>query len=83
MWGCNVTLAAAGHSVTLLLGVLTAVSVSTYVIDAISRFSAVYQALDILAAFHRWFGYALSPRQRSTSAAALVTGAAQVRLRHT
>lgn len=55
--GLYVTLFAVGHSVTLLLGVLTDISISSYVIDAIIGFSVVYKALDNLGAFKRWFGY--------------------------
>ena len=54
--GLYVTLFAVGHSVTLLLGVLADISISSYVIDAIIGFSVVYKALDNLGAFKRWFG---------------------------
>lgn len=54
--GLYVTLFAIGHSTTLLLGVLTGVSVSPYVIDAIIGFSVVYKALDNMGAFKQWFG---------------------------
>ena len=57
-----VTLFAAGHSVTLLAGVLTGVSVNAYLIDAIIGLSVVYKALDNLRAFDRWFGRAPNPR---------------------
>lgn len=57
-----VTLFAVGHSVTLLTGVLTGVSVSAYVIDAIIGLSVVYKALDNLRAFERWFGRSPNPR---------------------
>jgi hypothetical protein len=55
--GLYVTLFAVGHSVTLLLGVLSNISISSYVIDAIIGFSVVYKALDNLGAFQRWFGH--------------------------
>ncbi len=51
-----VTLFAIGHSSTLILGVLTKVSVSPYLIDAIIGFSVAYKALDNVGAFPRWFG---------------------------
>lgn len=51
-----VTLFAVGHSATLILGVLTKVSVSPYLIDAIIGFSVAYKALDNVGAFPRWFG---------------------------
>jgi copper/silver efflux system protein len=54
--GVYVTLFAIGHSTTLLLGVLTGVSVSAYLIDAIIGLSVVYKALDNLGAFRAWFG---------------------------
>ncbi len=48
---------------------LTNVSISVYVIDAIIGFSVVYKALDNLGAFQRWFGY-----QPDTCAATLIFG---------
>ncbi len=57
-----VTLFAVGHSVTLLAGVLTGLSVNAYVIDAIIGLSVVYKALDNLKAFERWFGRSPNPR---------------------
>ena len=67
--GVYVTLFAVGHSTTLLLGVLTGVSVSSYLVDAIIGLSVVYKALDNLGAFQRWFGV-----QPSTRAATLIFG---------
>lgn len=67
--GVYVTLFAVGHSTTLLLGVLTGISVSAYLIDAIIGLSVVYKALDNLGAFRRWFGF-----QPSTKAATLIFG---------
>ncbi|MDG9927757.1 MULTISPECIES: HupE/UreJ family protein [Pseudomonas] len=67
--GLYVTLFAAGHSITLLFGVLSNISISSYVIDAIIGFSVVYKALDNLGAFQRWFGY-----QPDTRAATLIFG---------
>ena len=67
--GVYVTLFAIGHSTTLLLGVLTGVSVSAYLIDAVIGLSVVYKALDNLGAFQRWFGV-----QPNTKVATLVFG---------
>ncbi|MBA3888987.1 MAG: HupE/UreJ family protein [Gemmatimonadaceae bacterium] len=67
--GIYVTLFAVGHSTTLLLGVLTGVSVSAYLIDAIIGLSVAYKALDNIGAFQRWFGF-----QPSTKAATLIFG---------
>ena len=67
--GVYVTLFAVGHSTTLLLGVLTGVSVSAYLVDAIIGLSVVYKALDNLGAFQRWFGV-----QPNTKVATLVFG---------
>ena len=67
--GVYVTLFALGHSTTLLLGVLTKVSVSAYLVDAIIGLSVVYKALDNLGAFRRWFGV-----QPNTKAATLIFG---------
>jgi hypothetical protein len=64
-----VTLFAVGHSVTLLFGVLTGVSVSAYLIDAIIGLSVVYKAFDNLGAFRRWFGV-----QPNTKAATFAFG---------
>ncbi len=67
--GLYVTLFAVGHTVTLLLGVLAEITISSYVIDAIIGFSVVYKALDNLGAFQRWFGH-----QPNTKAATLIFG---------
>jgi hypothetical protein len=67
--GLYVTLFAVGHSTTLILGVLTGVSVSAYLIDAIIGLSVVYKALDNLGAFPKWFGI-----QPDARAATLVFG---------
>jgi len=52
-----VTMFAVGHSITLLLGVLTGIQVNAYLIDAIIGLSIVYKALDNLGAFQKWFGF--------------------------
>jgi hypothetical protein len=68
-----VTLFAVGHSVTLITGVLTGVSVSAFLIDAVIGLSIVYKALDNLGAFPRWFG--VTPDARvATLAFGLVHG---------
>jgi hypothetical protein len=64
-----VTMFAVGHSVTLLAGVLSGISVNAYLIDAIIGLSVVYKALDNLGAFQRWFGV-----QPNTKAATLIFG---------
>lgn len=64
-----VTLFAVGHSTTLLLGVLTGVSVSSFLIDAIIGLSVVYKALDNLGGFRVLFGF-----QPDTRAATLIFG---------
>lgn len=67
--GIYVSLFAIGHSTTLLFGVLTGVSVSAYLVDAIIGLSVVYKALDNLGAFQRWLGV-----QPNTKAATLIFG---------
>ena len=67
--GIYVTLFAIGHSSTLLLGVLTNISVSSYLVDAIIGLSVVYKALDNIGAYRRWFGF-----QPSTKAATMIFG---------
>jgi HupE/UreJ protein len=67
--GLYVTLFAVGHSTTLLIGVLTGLSVSPYLVDAIIGVSVVYKAMDNLGAFQAWFGF-----QPSTKAATLLFG---------
>ncbi len=69
--GIYVTMFAIGHSVTLLVGVLTNISVSSYLVDAIIGLSVVYKALDNMGAYQRWFGF-----QPSTKAATLIFGLA-------
>ena len=64
-----VTMFAVGHSTTLLLGVLTGISVSSYLVDAIIGLSVVYKALDNMGAYQRWLGF-----QPDTKAATLIFG---------
>ncbi len=67
--GIYVTMFAIGHSATLLFGVLSNVSVSSYIVDAIIGLSVVYKALDNMGAYQRWFGV-----QPDTKLATLVFG---------
>ena len=67
--GIYVSLFAVGHSATLMFGVLTGVSVSSYLIDAIIGLSVVYKALDNLGGFKRWLGF-----QPNTKAATFAFG---------
>jgi low affinity Fe/Cu permease len=64
-----VSLFAAGHSVTMLLGVWYGWGINAYIIDAIIGLSVVYKALDNLGAFRVWFGV-----QPDTKAATLLFG---------
>ncbi len=64
-----VSLFAAGHTITLLLGTLMEISVSAYLIDAVIGLSIVYKALDNMGAYQRWFGY-----QPNTRAATMIFG---------
>lgn len=60
---------AVGHSLTLIIGVLTGVGVNAFVIDAIIGFSVAYKALDNMGAFRRWFGV-----QPNTKVATMIFG---------
>jgi len=64
-----VTLFAVGHSVTLLVGVLSGLHVNAFLVDAIIGLSVVYKGLDNIGAFQRWFGF-----QPNTKAAVLIFG---------
>jgi len=55
--GTYVTLFAVGHSVTLLLGVLSGLHVNAFLIDAVIGLSVVYKALDNMGAFQRILGF--------------------------
>jgi hypothetical protein len=52
-----VSLFSLGHSLTLLLGVLSGAHVDPYAIDAIIGLSVVYKGLDNLGALRRWLGF--------------------------
>ena len=68
--GIYVTLFAIGHSTTLLFGVLTGVTVSSYLIDAIIGLSVVYKGLENIGAF------AKLPVQIDSRVAVLIFGLA-------
>jgi hypothetical protein len=57
----SVTLFAAGHSVTLLWGVLGGVHANPYAVDAIIGLSVVYKALENIGALRR-MGVGIDPR---------------------
>jgi len=58
-----------GHSLTLLFGVLSQVSIDAYLIDAIIGFSIVYKGFDNLGGFKKVFGF-----EPNTKAAVLIFG---------
>ncbi|ORU89521.1 MAG: hypothetical protein A6F71_00710 [Cycloclasticus sp. symbiont of Poecilosclerida sp. M] len=64
-----VSLFTLGHSITLLLGVLTNVAVNAYIIDAIIGLSIVYKGFDNLGGFKRLMGF-----EPNTKAAVLIFG---------
>lgn len=51
-----------GHSLTLLFGVLSQVSIDAYLIDAIIGFSIVYKGFDNLGGFKKVFGFEPNPK---------------------
>jgi hypothetical protein len=57
-----VTCFAAGHSITLLAGVLRGVHVNPYLVDALIGFSVVYKAFDNLNGFPTLFGWEPNPK---------------------
>jgi hypothetical protein len=57
-----VTCFAAGHSITLLAGVLSGVHVNPYLVDALIGFSVVYKAFDNLNGFRTLFGWEPNPK---------------------
>jgi hypothetical protein len=64
-----VTMFTLGHSVTLLLGVLSDIQVNAYLIDAIIGLSVVYKGFDNLGGFKRCFNW-----QPNTKLAVLIFG---------
>ncbi|MES2933565.1 MAG: HupE/UreJ family protein [Pseudomonadota bacterium] len=67
--GIYVTLFAAGHSTTLLLGVLNGWQLNPYFVDAIIGLSIVYRAFDNLGGFKKFLGV-----QPNKKAAVLIFG---------
>ncbi len=57
-----VTLFALGHSITLLIGVLSGFQVNAYLIDAIIGLSIVYKAFDNLGGFQQLFGFNINSK---------------------
>lgn len=58
-----------GHSITLLFGMLSNISVNPFLIDAIIALSIVYKGFDNLGGFKQLFGF-----QPNTKAAVLIFG---------
>ena len=58
-----------GHSATLLFGVMSNISINSYLIDAIIALSIVYKGFDNLGGFKRFFG-----TQPNTKVAVLIFG---------
>jgi len=58
-----------GHSITLLLGVMTDIKLNVFLIDAIIALSIVYKGFDNLGGFKKFFG-----KQPNTKAAVLIFG---------
>ena len=58
-----------GHSITLLLGVMTDIQLNIFLIDAIIALSIVYKGFDNLGGFKKFFG-----KQPNTKAAVLIFG---------
>ena len=57
-----VSLFSAGHSITLLTGVLIGLGLNSYLVDAVIGLSIVYKAFDNLGGFERTLGYRPDPR---------------------
>ncbi|KYG74327.1 hypothetical protein AWW68_15525 [Roseivirga spongicola] len=58
-----------GHSITLLVGVMTNMAINAYLIDAIIAISIIYKGFDNLGGFQRFFS-----KQPNTKAAVLIFG---------
>lgn len=67
--GIYATLFAVGHSLTLIISVLTDLQINGHLADAAIGISVVYKALDNLKAFQRWFGF-----QPNAKSAVLIFG---------
>ena len=57
-----VSLFTLGHSITLLIGVLSHIQVNAYLIDAIIGLSVVYKGFDNLSGFKHFFGFSPDPK---------------------
>jgi len=57
-----VTLFAAGHSITLLIGVLAELQVNAYLIDAIIGLSIVYKAFENIGGFKNLLGFEINTK---------------------
>jgi hypothetical protein len=57
-----VTLFAAGHSLTLLAGVLGGINVNVWLVDALIGLSVVYKAFENLGGFEKFFGKRPNPK---------------------
>jgi hypothetical protein len=64
-----VTFFTIGHSITLLLGVMTDIQLNIFLIDAVIALSIVYKGFDNLGGFKKFFG-----KQPNTRAAVLIFG---------
>lgn len=64
-----VSLFTLGHSITLLLGVFTHISMNAHLIDAVIAFSIIYKGFDNLAGFKLLFG-----KEPNTKIAVLIFG---------
>jgi hypothetical protein len=64
-----VTFFTIGHSITLLLGVMTDIQLNVFLIDAVIALSIVYKGFDNLGGFKKFFG-----KQPNTRAAVLIFG---------
>jgi hypothetical protein len=58
----HVSLFSLGHSITLLAGVLGAIRINAYVVDAVIGLSVAYKAFDNLGGFKTLFGVQPDPR---------------------
>jgi hypothetical protein len=57
-----VSLFTLGHSITLLIGVLSHIQVNAYLIDAIIGLSVVYKGFDNLSGFKHFLGFSPDPK---------------------
>ena len=57
-----VTLFALGHSITLILGVLSEINVNVYLVDTVIGVSVVYKAFENLGGFREFFKFSFDPK---------------------